>query len=100
MKLFLIGFFALALTLGVGCKKENVEPRQESQVIKTSVKDGKTVFNYNLSASQIASAAEWPYDENVYPHSTGLCYCQRGPKCHGVTVPPCASPPCQTYPPY
>lgn len=65
MKKLLIALIAFALTLGVACKKENVEvvkEKEKVEIVKKSDVTPETVIQFD-------------YDHNTFPHSTGACLC-------------------------
>lgn len=73
------------VTLGVSCKKENVQP---NEVVK------KEVLNKKANA-QAESIGGYPGGQYTWPHSTGACYCGNYSNCH----PPVVSTPKEGWPP-
>lgn len=79
----LFALFALAFTLGVGCKKENEQPKKQAQS-ELKQEQQKKSQNFSIFANSTVDEGYggYPGGQYVYPHSTGLCYCGQYSVCH------------------
>lgn len=102
MKRLLIGLMAIALTLGVACKKDAVV-QPESSISKKEFAIKDLVKPVTTSIADDTETLPNPGEggtiggQNTYPHSTGICYCGVYSVCH-PTNPPSGDPPQQNPP--
>lgn len=83
--LILLGLIAFTLSLGVSCKKEEVSKQVIKTELKKAVAEEKVKLDNKTQDGAPIVTDPSVYNDGVWPHSTGLCYCGLGPKCHPKT---------------
>lgn len=86
MKHLLIALIALAITLGVGCKKSNdvVDSKPAKEVKKEIASAYLKLSVLALENPGGGGIGGYPGGSDTYPHNTGLCYCGAYSVCHPV----------------